>query len=286
VHKWGIWAIVIATVFFVGILSANPAQAESIETDFPFQVVCTTGGQLCEPLFSVDVETDSELSVKYTVTGHCSSIRVHVFLDGNPVTTSEFFGWVLSPPPPPFDVLSLMTPIIDLGPVSPGMHQVSLQGEGQVSGCNSGALGVWTGTLTTFTNDVPEPDIHQDIFTEVQNIEEKLDGDRPSLITQIVDALTSIATDIGTVLGILQDENSGIGAIKSDTEMIKDDITMLKSQVASMEEKLDLLLEAHPKFTEKECDDFQKEADKAIKKGDEVPPEIIANLEICAELYP
>jgi len=141
-------------------------------------------------------------------------------------------------------------------------------------------------TIKSITYDL---DGDGDILTEIQNIEEKLDGDRPSLITQIVDTLTSIVTDIGTILGILEDENSGLGAIKSDTEMIKDDIAMLKSQVTSIEEKLDSLLEAPPSedtFTEKECGKFQKDADKAIKKGNEVPPEIIANLEICAELYP
>ena len=240
-HKWGIWAIALTVVFFVAILSANPAKAASIETDFPFQVVCTTGGQLCDPPFSVDVQTDSELSVKYTVTGHCSSIRVHVFLDGNPVRTSEFFGWVLSSPPPPFDVLPLMTPIIDLGPVTPGIHQVSLQGEGQVSGCNSGALGVWTGTLTTFTNDVPEPDIHQDIFTEVQNIEEKLDGDRPSLITQIVDALTSMATDIGNILSILDDDETGLVEIKREIIEIETQVEKLDE----IERKLDELSQSN-----------------------------------------
>jgi len=267
--------------------STNNPDAD-IETDFPFQVVCTTSGQLCEPLFSVDVQTQSELLVKYTVTGHCSSIRVHVFLDGNPVTTSEFFGWVLSPPPPPFDELPLMTPIINLGPVSPGSHQVSLQGEGQVSGCNTGALGVWTGTLTTFTNEPepepPEPDIHEDILTEVQNIEEKLDGDRPSLITQIVDTLTSIVTDIGTILGILQDENSGLEAIKSDTEMIKSDIEMLKDQFSILDKKLDVLLKDD--FSEEGCEDFQEEADEIIAKGKEIPLKLEKRLALCDELFP
>jgi len=80
----------------------------------------------------------------------------------------------------------------------------------------------------------PEPGIHEDIFTEVQNIEEKLDGDRPSLITQIVDTLTSIVTDIGSILGILQDEDSGLEAIKSDTEMLKDQVTRLEEKIDSL----------------------------------------------------
>lgn len=265
-------------------VSSPCTQDADIETDFPFQVVCNTTGQLCEPLFSVNVETQSELLVKYTVTGHCSSVRVHVFLDGNPVTTSEFLGWVLSPPPPPFDELPLMTPIIDLGPVSPGTHQVSLQGEGQVSGCNSGALGVWDGTLTTFTNEQSESDIHEDILTEVQNIEEKLDGDRSSFITQIVDTLTSIVTDIGTVLGILQDENSGIGAIKSDTEMIKSDIEMLKGQLSILDKKLDILLKDD--YSEETCEDLQEKADMIIANGKKIPLNLKKRLALCNELFP
>jgi len=138
-------------------VGAQDVYGDTVVTEFPIIITCTTPPtqQLCEPLFSANVETKSELSVQYAVTGHCSSIRVHVFLDGNFVTTSEFFGWVNTIPPPPFDNLPLMTPIIDLGPVTPGIHQVSLQGEGQVSGCNSGGLGVWTGTLTTFTDTIP-----------------------------------------------------------------------------------------------------------------------------------
>ncbi len=239
-HKWGIWGIALTVVFFVGIVSANPAQAASIETDFPIAVVCTSVGQLCDPPFSVDVQTDSELSVKYTVIGHCSSVRVHVLLDGDIVATSEFLGWVGSPPPP-FDVLPLMTPIFDLGPVSPGIHEVDIQAEGQVSGCNSVGVGAWEGTLTTFTNDVPEPDIHQDIFTEVQNIEEKLDGDRPSLISQIVDTLTSIATDIGQILSILDDDETGLVEIKREIIEIETQVEKLDE----IERKLDELSQSN-----------------------------------------
>ena len=132
----------------------NTAFAETVETDIPVIVACTSVGQLCEPAFSAMVETQSELKVKYTVSpGHCSSIRVHVFLDGDLQTTSDFLGWTGAPPP--FDTLALMTDVIDLGPVSPGMHEVALQGEGQVGGCNSGQLGGWGGTLTTFTEPLP-----------------------------------------------------------------------------------------------------------------------------------
>ena len=129
--------------------------AVSVETDVPVSVICTSSGQLCSPMFSSTVETQSELQVKFTVPpGHCSSIDVHIFLDGNPVGDTGFLGW--SGAPPPFDLLPLMSGIIDLGPVSPGTHEISLQGEGQISGCNIGELAGWGGTLTTFTESLEQ----------------------------------------------------------------------------------------------------------------------------------
>jgi hypothetical protein len=133
-------------------VGSQSAFAQSIQTDFPVNVGCNSVGQLCTPLHTSSIDTQSELKVKYTVLpNHCSSLRVNVFLDGNPVATSQFLGWPGAPFP--FDSLPLMTGVIDLGPVSPGTYQISLQGEGQVSGCNSGQLGGWGGTLTVFSDE-------------------------------------------------------------------------------------------------------------------------------------
>ncbi len=112
----------------------------------PIFVSCTTTGQLCAPAFSVLVQTNSVLKIQYFVpTGHCSSARLNVFVDGTQVLTTGFLGWFGAPPP--FNTLLLDTGLIDLGPVSAGSHTLSLKAEGQVSGCNSGSVVSWDGTL-------------------------------------------------------------------------------------------------------------------------------------------
>ena len=150
-----VYLSVFALIFTLSAFSIQDAFAVSVQTDVPVLVSCTSSGQLCSPLFFSTVETQSELKVKFTAhPGHCSSIGVHIFLDGNPVGDTGFLGW--SGAPSPFDLLPLMSGIIDLGPVSPGTHQISLQGEGQIGGCNNGALTGWGGTLTTFTESLEQ----------------------------------------------------------------------------------------------------------------------------------
>jgi hypothetical protein len=150
-----VYLSVFALIFTLSAFSIQDAFAVSVQTDVPVSVSCTSSGQLCSPLFSSTVETQSELKVKFTAhPGHCSSIDVNIFLDGNPMGTTGFLGWPAAPFP--FDALPLMSGIIDLGPVSPGTHQISLQGKGQVGGCNSGYLAGWGGTLTTFTESLEQ----------------------------------------------------------------------------------------------------------------------------------
>jgi len=104
--------------------------------------------QFCELAYSVPVGTADLLEVQYTVPSeHCSSVRVHCFLDGARVYTSPFLGWVDGP------VLGgLTTGFINLGPVAPGGHLVEIRAEGQVGGCNNGWLGSWGGELRLRTN--------------------------------------------------------------------------------------------------------------------------------------
>jgi endonuclease YncB( thermonuclease family) len=122
---------------------------ETVETVIPdFVVTCTSTGQLCEPPFSVSVETGSVLQVQYLVRStHCSSLRVHLFVDGTLKVTTGFLGWPGAPSP--FAGLPLDTGLVDLGPVSPGAHLISVQAEGQVSGCNFGQPFSWGGSLLT-----------------------------------------------------------------------------------------------------------------------------------------
>jgi len=91
------------------------------------------------------------------------------------------------------------------------------------------------GTLTapvignTFNDNLPNqctPDLHPSILTEVQNIEEKLDGDRLSLITQISNDIVSMLTSIAQILGILQDPNFGLEEIKEEVSSIEENMNI------------------------------------------------------------
>jgi len=144
--------IVITAVMVIGVfgLSATANSQETVETFIPdFAVTCTNTGQLCDPPFSVSVETGTDLKARYFVRReHCSSIRVRIFLDGALRLTTGFFGWPGSPPP--FADLPFGTGLIDFGPVSPGTHLISIQGEGQPGGCNATGPVSWGGSLDLF----------------------------------------------------------------------------------------------------------------------------------------
>ena len=133
-------------------LSATANSQETFETVIPdFVVTCTSTGQLCDPPFSVSGEIGSVLQVQYFVLStHCSSLRVHLFVDGTLKVTTGFLGWPGAPSP--FAELPLDTGLVDLGPVSPGAHLISVQAEGQVSGCNVGKPSSWGGSLKVLTN--------------------------------------------------------------------------------------------------------------------------------------
>ena len=113
-----------------------------IETFIPnFLIVCTGTGQLCRPSFSISIQTGSLLQVEYVAPStHCSSIRLHIFVDGNLKETTGFLG------------PGAGTGLLDLGPVTAGTHAISLQAEGQLGGCNFGDLVAWGGSLRVFTS--------------------------------------------------------------------------------------------------------------------------------------
>jgi len=151
--------IVITAVMVIGLfgLSATANGQETFETVIPdFVVTCTSTGQLCDPLFSVSGELGSVLQAQYFVRStHCSSSRVHLFVDGTLKLTTGFLGWPGAPFP--FAQLPLDTGLVDLGPVSPGAHLISVQAEGQVSGCNVGKPFTWGGSLKVLTNVPTSP---------------------------------------------------------------------------------------------------------------------------------
>lgn len=140
----------LASIGLFVILATNGAAAPA-EIAIPnLGVNCaTTGGQLCGPPFSVAVTTTAQktlLKLKYDVHPiHCSAVRLHIFVDGMLIKTTEFLGWRLAPSP--FEDLPLSTGVLPLRTVRAGTHIVSVQAEGRSGGCNSGGLARWRGSL-------------------------------------------------------------------------------------------------------------------------------------------
>ena len=118
-------------------LIAVPAYGQLVTTSFgPFTVVCTPSGQLCDNTFSQSVNTTSTLRVQYVASsGHCSNVAAHILVDGVEKAVTAF----LTP--------GQASGFFDVGPVSAGSHVVALRGEGTVSGCNTGNLQNWGGTM-------------------------------------------------------------------------------------------------------------------------------------------
>lgn len=92
--------------------------------------------------FHIQVETTGVLQLQYYVRStHCSSIRLYILVDGSEVLVTEWLGW-----PGHTEYGPLDTGLLDLGPVTPGSHTLTLSPEGRVSGCNTGWLLEWGGT--------------------------------------------------------------------------------------------------------------------------------------------
>ena len=130
-------AMIVAVLgtIFLGIATVN-AQADNLEKSYPIAVHCSSQGELCEPAFSVPIETGSVLQVKYIVPNHCCPISLHIYVDDVLVRDTGVLGWPGATGE--FSSLPLDTGFIDLGPVSPGSHTVSLKAEGHLGGCNVG----------------------------------------------------------------------------------------------------------------------------------------------------
>ena len=142
-------AVMVIGLFGLSATANSQETFEAVISDFG--VTCTSTGQLCDPPFSVSGEIGSVLQVQYfALSTHCSSLRVHLFVDGTLKVTTGFLGWPGAPSP--FGELPLDTGLVDLGPVSPGAHLISVQAEGQVSGCNVDQPFSWGGSLKVLTN--------------------------------------------------------------------------------------------------------------------------------------
>jgi len=142
--------VAILGTMFLEIADVN-AQADNLEKSYPIAVRCTSQSELCDPAFSVPIETGSILQVKYIVPNHCSPISLHIYVDDILVRDTSILGWPDATGE--FSTLPLDTGFIDLGPVSPGNHMVSLKAEGHLGGCNiEDYLLAWEGTLVVKTS--------------------------------------------------------------------------------------------------------------------------------------
>ena len=97
------------------------------------------------------IDTGSILQVKYIVPNHCPPISLHIYVDDVLVRDTDLLGWPGATGE--FNSLPLDTGFIDLGPVSPGRHTLSLKAEGHLGDCNTGGyLLIWEGTLVVRTS--------------------------------------------------------------------------------------------------------------------------------------
>lgn len=137
----------------LGVLTAlvlavpSAAAQEPVEATIErFIGFCSGGSQLCVPPFALPVETGGDLFVRYVVPpSHCSSLRIHLYVDGVLQVTTGFLGWEGAGGV--FAGLPLETSLMDLGPVPAGAHVLEIQAEGQAGGCNNGQVRNWAGSL-------------------------------------------------------------------------------------------------------------------------------------------
>lgn len=147
--KFLVLCLLVAVIANSSTVLGADADADAVTVPH-FEVSCASGIQLCEPPFSVSVTTTlvkKAIQLKYDIltNRHCSSIRLHIFVDGKLVKTTDFLGWTGAEAP--FNTLPLTTNNLTLPHVKPGIHVVSINAEGQSSGCNSGTLSAWGGSL-------------------------------------------------------------------------------------------------------------------------------------------
>lgn len=130
--------ILFSTLLVIGTINSYDAFAA---VNMNFVSFCSgstasTPGTICDNTHSVAIDTKADqqlIQLSYTVTNHCSSVRLHIFVDGLLVKTTDFLGYPGAVAP--FNALPLTTGFIPLQVVRPGTHLISLKPEAQPSGC-------------------------------------------------------------------------------------------------------------------------------------------------------
>ena len=114
----------------------------------------TDQGQMPKELtvsITVDVDENGESTLSYEVFVNkkskipCSDHRIHIQIDGKPIYTTEWFGYVDRADPLPFE-----TDLIKLKNLTIGKQELTIQPEGRVGGCNQGFLAAYKGFIHTY----------------------------------------------------------------------------------------------------------------------------------------
>ena len=149
------WSLLMLTVLVTLTTTPSASAQQQVTTTYgPFVLTSTSGTQLSNVVYTVNVNTLGVLQVEYTTLAtHCSDVQMHFLVDGVERALSAFIP------------ASTSTGFFNVGPVTPGAHTVTLQAEGRVGGCNTGQLTGWGGTTSitvsaaapAATADIPGP---------------------------------------------------------------------------------------------------------------------------------
>jgi hypothetical protein len=133
--------VTFASIGAIVIAMFGASVAHGQTSSVPFSITCTSSGQLCTPIFTTPVTTGGVLQVSYSASaGHCSNVAAHFLVDGVELAVTPFLT--------PGQTSATFT----LSPVSAGAHTLGVQGEGTVSGCNTGTLAAWGGSVQITVN--------------------------------------------------------------------------------------------------------------------------------------
>jgi hypothetical protein len=120
-------------------VAGSPVHA--VTTTYSIDITCSpASGEVCTPAFSTPISSADVLRLQFTAAStNCGAITLDFQEDGFDVYITDPLG--------PGD----STPMVDVGPVVPGTHLLTVQATGVEGGCNVGTLNSWSGTLTVVT---------------------------------------------------------------------------------------------------------------------------------------
>jgi hypothetical protein len=140
------------------LVDANASPAFDVQTtdqviNIPTQTCSqATPPQECTPLYTTSVNVlDGPIDIQFTASPqHCSSISVKIKVDNGAVQQTAF----LAP--------GVSSPFLSFGNFTAGLHTITIQAIGQTTGCNTGYLLNWMGSITVRANFPPPGECLQD----------------------------------------------------------------------------------------------------------------------------